>query len=331
MAKKAKIVISHRLHDDGMAVLEKAGVDVKIIGSGKPADMLPELRDADGVIIRIGSIDKATMQECPKLKVIGRPGVGVDDVDVKGATELGIPVVIAPGANTRSVAEHAMAMIFACAKNMLTSDHEMRKGNFGIRSEYRAYELYGKTLGLIGCGHIGKILAELATGVGMHVLVYDPFLPEEKVKEWGYGYRKEIADILKEADAVSVHTPLTPETRGMIGEAELKLMKPTGILVNCARGGIIDEAALVKALENGTIQAAATDVVVHEPIDVNDPIFSAPHLIVTPHMAGQTKEAASAVAVAAAEGVLAVIRGEKWQKVCNPNAYEAENARCQQA
>ena len=135
MAKAPKIVISHRLHEDGMKVLEDAGAEVVIVGSGEPADMLPYLKDADGVIIRIGSIDKATMEQCPNLKAIGRPGVGVDSVDVKGATELGIPVVIAPGANTRSVAEHAMAMIFACAKNMLVCDHEMRKGNFGIRSD----------------------------------------------------------------------------------------------------------------------------------------------------------------------------------------------------
>ncbi|ERL25402.1 hydroxyacid dehydrogenase [Mitsuokella sp. oral taxon 131] len=316
-----KIVISHRLHDAGMAVLETAGADVAIIGSGKPEDMLPALKDADGVIIRIGSIDKGTMLQCKNLKAIGRPGVGVDDVDVAAATELGIPVVIAPGANTRSVAEHAMAMIFACAKNMLVCDHEMRKGNFGIRSEYKAYELYGKTLGLIGCGHIGKILAELATGVGMKVLVYDPFLKAETVADWGYGYRAEMEDILKEADAVSVHTPLTDATRGMIGARELQLMKKTAILVNCARGGIIDEAALVRALHEGWIQAAATDVVVQEPIRTDDPLFSCDNLIVTPHMAGQTKEAASGVATLAAEGVLAVIRGEKWDKVCNPDAY----------
>lgn len=317
-----KIVISHRLHDDGMAILEKAGANVVIIGSGKPQDMLSELKDADGVIIRIGSIDKATMDECPNLKVIGRPGVGVDDVEVAGATELGIPVVIAPGANTRSVAEHAMAMIFACAKNMRICDKEMRKGNFSIRSEYKAFELYGKTLGLIGCGHIGKILAELATGIGMKVLVYDPFLKEEVVSGWGYVYRSDMKDILKEADAVSVHTPLTDETRGMIAEKELQMMKKTAILVNCARGGIIDETALVRALKEDWIQAAATDVVVHEPIQTDDPLFSCENLIVTPHMAGQTKEAASGVATLAAEGVLAVIRGEKWDKVCNPDAYK---------
>lgn len=318
----AKVVISHRLHDDGMAVLEKAGVEVVITNSGDPKVMLPELKDADGVIIRIGSIDRETMEQCPNLKVIGRPGVGVDDVDVEAATELGIPVVIAPGANTRSVAEHAMAMMFACAKDMMRSDKEMRKGNFGIRSSYKAFELLGKTLGLIGYGHIGSVFADMAKGIGMNVIVYDPFVKKEAVEEKGYGYREDMCDILKEADVVSLHTPLTPQTRNMIGEAELKLMKKDSILINCARGGIVDEVALNKALDENWIHSAGTDVVVHEPIDPADPIFSHDNIVVSPHMAGQTREAASGVATLAAEGTVAVINGEKWDKVCNPNAYD---------
>ena len=318
----AKVVISHRLHDDGMAVLEKAGVEVVITNSGDPKVMLPELKDADGVIIRIGSIDRETMEQCPNLKVIGRPGVGVDDVDVEAATELGIPVVIAPGANTRSVAEHAMAMMFACAKDMMRSDKEMRKGNFGIRSSYKAFELLGKTLGLIGYGHIGSVFADMAKGIGMNVIVYDPFVKKEAVEEKGYGYREDMRDVLKEADVVSLHTPLTPQTRNMIGEAELKLMKKDSILINCARGGIVDEEALNKALDENWIHSAGTDVVVHEPIDPADPIFSHDNIVVSPHMAGQTREAASGVATLAAEGTVAVINGEKWDKVCNPKAYD---------
>ena len=318
----AKVVISHRLHDDGMAVLEKAGVEVVITNSGDPKVMLPELKDADGVIIRIGSIDRETMEQCPNLKVIGRPGVGVDDVDVEAATELGIPVVIAPGANTRSVAEHAMAMMSACAKDMMRSDKEMRKGNFGIRSSYKAFELLGKTLGLIGYGHIGSVFADMAKGIGMNVIVYDPFVKKEAVEEKGYGYREDMRDVLKEADVVSLHTPLTPQTRNMIGEAELKLMKKDSILINCARGDIVDEEALNKALDENWIHSAGTDVVVHEPIDPADPIFSHDNIVVSPHMAGQTREAASGVATLAAEGTVAVINGEKWDKVCNPKAYD---------
>ena len=322
MEKKVKIVISHRLHDAGMKVLEDADVNVVITNSGEPKDMLPALRDADGVIIRIGSIDRATMEQCPKLRAIGRPGVGVDDVDVAAATELGIPVVIAPGANTRSVAEHAMAMMFACAKDLIRSDREMRKGNFAVRSSYKAYELQGRTLGLIGSGAIGSVFAEMAAGIGMKILVYDPYVPAEKIEAQGYGYRTQVEDILREADVVSIHTPLTDATRGMIGEEELRMMKPDGILINCARGGIVAEAALGRALDENWIHSAGTDVVVHEPIDPKDPIFAHESIVVSPHMAGQTREAAAGVATLAAKGVLAVIRGEKWAKICNPKAYE---------
>lgn len=322
MEKNVKIILSHRLHDAGMNVLEDAGVNIVITDSGEPKDMLPELRDADGVIIRIGSIDRATMEQCPKLKAIGRPGVGVDDVDVRAATELGIPVVIAPGANTRSVAEHAMAMMFACAKDLIRSDREMRKGNFAIRSAYKAYELKGWTLGLIGSGAIGSVFAGMAAGIGMKVLVYDPYVSAEKIEAQGYGYRTDVEDILREADVVSIHTPLTDATRNMIGVTQLRMMKPDGILINCARGGIVDEAALGRALDEHWIHSAGTDVVVHEPIDPKDPIFTHDNIVVSPHMAGQTREAAAGVATLAAEGVLAVIRGEKWDKVCNPKAYE---------
>lgn len=215
-----------------------------------------------------------------------------------------------------------MAMMFACAKDMIRSDKEMRNGNFGIRSSYKAYELGGKTLGLLGYGHIGSIFASMASGIGMNVLVYDPFIKREAVEAQGYGYREDMHDILKESDVVSIHTPLTPQTRNMIGEAELQMMKKDGILINCARGGIVDEAALNKALDENRIHSAGTDVVVHEPIDPADPIFHHDNIVVTPHMAGQTREAASGVATLAAEGTVAVINGQKWDKVCNPKAYD---------
>jgi len=320
--KMAKVVISHRLHEDGMKVLEKAGAQVVITNSGDPKVMLPELLDAEGLIIRIGSIDRETMLKCKNLKVIGRPGVGVDDVDVKTATELGIPVVIAPGANTRSVAEHTMAMILACAKDMVHCDKELRKGNFNIRSTYKAYEIYGKTLGLVGYGHIGSILAEMATAMGMKVIVYDPFLKKEVVEAKGYKYETDLDKVVKEADVISVHSPLTPQTRGMIGEKQFALMKPNAIVVNCARGGIVDEKALAKALAENRIHSAGADVFATEPVTAAEPLFQYDNMIVSPHMAGQTREAASGVATMAAEGVMAVINGEKWPKVCNPDAYK---------
>ncbi len=317
-----KVVISHRLHDDGMAVLEKAGVKVAITNNGDPKAMLPELMDAEGLIIRIGSIDRETMLAAKNLKVIGRPGVGVDDVDVEAATELGIPVVVAPGANTRSVAEHAFAFMFAAAKDMVHTDKELRKGNFAIRSSYKAFELYGKTLGLVGYGNIGSVLAQMSASIGMKVVVYDPFIKPETVTALGYQYEQDMNALLQIADVVSLHVPLTAKTKKLIGEAELKLMKKTAILINCARGGIIDEAALAEALGNNELHAAGLDVFATEPVTADEPLLKYDNIIVSPHMAGQTKEAASGVATMAAEGVIAVINGQKWQYVCNPKAYE---------
>ena len=317
-----KVVISHRLHEDGMMVLEKAGAMVAITNNGDPKVMLPELLDAEGLIIRIGSIDRETMVAAKNLKVIGRPGVGVDDVDVEAATELGIPVVIAPGANTRSVAEQAFAFMFAAAKDMVHTDKELRKGNFAIRSSYKAYEIYGKTLGLVGYGNIGGILAQMSAAVGMKVMIYDPFVQPEKIKAEGYQYEGDLQKLLQTADVISLHVPLTSKTKNLIGENEFKLMKKNAILINCARGGVVDEAALAQALAADAIHAAATDVFAVEPVTAEEPLLQYDNIIVSPHMAGQTKEAASGVATMAAEGVVAVINGERWPHVCNPKAYE---------
>lgn len=317
----AKVVITQRLHDKGMEMLEKSAEAV-IADTGKPRELDPFLKDAEGLIIRIGSIDREGLLAAKNLKVVGRPGVGVDDVDVKTCTELGIPVVIVPGANTRSVAEHGMMLMFALSKDLMHSDKETRKGNFGVRSAYKAYELKGKTLGLIGGGAIGSEFGRLASAIGMNVMVYDPYLKKEAVEANGWKYVENINDLYKEADVISVHVPLTDQTRNMIGEREFGLMKPSAIIINCARGGIIDEEALYTALKNNVIHGAGTDVMEKEPFDVNHKLMQLDNFIVTPHMAGQTKEAATGVATGCVEGVLAVINGEKWPKVCNPAAYD---------
>lgn len=262
------------------------------------------------------------MEKCPNLKVIGRPGVGVDNVDVKAATELGIPVVIAPRANSRSVAECAFTMMFAAAKDMVRADKETRKGNFKVRSEYKAYEIGGKTLGLIGYGNIGSILAQMSAAVGMSVIVYDPFVKPEVVESLGYRYVTSIDPILKDADVISLHVPLTDETRNLISKPQLEAMKSNAILINCARGGIINEKDLYEALKNNVIQACCLDVFEKEPVPADDPLLSLDNVIAYPHMAGQTREAASNVATGAARGVAAILRGEKWPAVCNPEVYK---------
>lgn len=317
----AKVVITQPLHKDGVAILEADKLEVSVSNTGEPQEYLPFVKDADGLIIRIGHIDRETMEKCPNLKVIGRPGVGVDNVDVKAATELGIPVVIAPGANSRSVAECAFTMMFTAAKDMVRADKETRKGNFKVRSEYKAYEIYEKTLGLIGYGHIGSILAHMSAAVGMKVMVYDPFVKAEVIEKEGFTYCEDIAPILRDADVISLHVPLTDKTRNLIARKELESMKSSAILINCARGGIINEKDLYEALKNNVIQAACLDVFEKEPVPADDPLLSLDNVIAYPHMAGQTREAASNVAKGAALGVAAVLRGEKWQAVCNPEVY----------
>ena len=316
----AKVVITQRLHEKGMELLEKHAEAV-VAGTGNPRELDPFLADADGLIIRIGSIDRQSLLAAKNLKVIGRPGVGVDDVDVATCTELGIPVVIVPGANTRSVAEHAMLLMFAAAKDLLRSDQETRRGNFGIRSSFKAYELKGRTLGLIGGGAIGSEFGRMAQGIGMNVMVYDPFLKKDDVEARGWRHVASLDDLYRDADVISIHVPLTEQTRNMIGDREFGLMKSDAILINCARGGIIDEDALYRALKDNRIHGAGTDVLAKEPFDTTSPLMALDNFVLTPHMAGQTKEAAAGVATGAVEGVLAVINGEKWPKVCNPEAY----------
>ncbi len=316
----AKVVITQRLHEKGMQFLEQHAQAV-IAGTGNPRELDPFLADADGLIIRIGSIDRQGLLAARNLKVIGRPGVGVDDVDVATCTELGIPVVIVPGANTRSVAEHAMLLMFAVAKDLIRSDQETRRGNFGIRSSFKAYELNGRTLGLIGGGAIGSEFGRMAQGIGMKVMVYDPFLKKEEVEARSWRHVASLDDLYRDADVISIHVPLTEQTRNMIGDREFGLMNRDAILINCARGGIIDENALYRALKENRIQGVGTDVLAKEPFDTTSPLMSLDNFVLTPHMAGQTREAAAGVATGAVAGVLAVINGEKWPKVCNPEVY----------
>jgi D-3-phosphoglycerate dehydrogenase len=314
------VVISQRLHEGGMKVLD-GKVNIIIPDNGNPREIASELAIADGVIIRIGYLDREAIMSAQNLKVIGRPGVGVDNIDMAAATERGIPVVITPGANSLSVAEHTVGMIFAAAKEIRFSDTEMRKGNYNVRSRYKAFELLGKKLGLVGCGAIGREVGRLCSCLGMKVGVYDPFLKPEKAKEAGFEYYSQLNDLLEESDIISIHSPLTQETRGMIGEKEFNRMKPEAVLVNCARGEIIDEEALIKALDNNKIAGAALDVISVEPVPKDHRLLRYENVIFTPHMAAQTKEAASRMASMAAEGVLAVLNGEKWPYVANKEVY----------
>lgn len=314
------IVLSHALYKPGMDALE-GKAKVIIPNNGNSDEILEELRQADGFILRIGKIDRKAIEACPKLRVITRPGVGVDSVDVKAATEHGIPVVVCP-ANFRAVAEHTLALILALSKNLLESVEETQKGNFAVRSKYAAVELTGKTLTILGFGKIGREVARLCSAIGMKICVYDPYVPQESVTSLQFGYAADMREAIAQGDFVSIHLPSMPATHGIIGKEQFAAFKKTAIFVNCARGDVVNETDLVEALEDHVIAGAGLDVLVDEPMKKEHPLFRMPNVIITPHMAAQTQETTENTVLMAVAGTLAVLRGEMWESVCNPEVYQ---------
>ena len=316
-----KIVISHPLYRDGMALLE-GKAEIVITNDGDSDRILDSLIDADAYILRIGKIDRKAIERCEKLKVITRPGVGYDSVDVQAATERGIPVVLCPAANARAVAEHTVALLLACAKNIVESVNETKAGNFGIRNRYAAVDIVDKMLVVLGFGNIGRQVAKLCAALDMKVGVFDPFVKRETAEEMGYVYFENMLDALAAADFVSLHMPSMPSTRGMIAAEQFKAMKPTAFFLNAARGDVVNEPALIAALKNGEIAGAGLDVLVEEPFPADHPFMTMPNVVLTPPMAAQSQETVSKLVTMAAEGTLAVLRGEKWPYVANPEVYD---------
>lgn len=314
------VVISHPLYKDGMALLE-GKVRLVIPNDGDSDRIIDSLIDADAYILRIGKIDRKAIERCERLKVITRPGVGYDNVDVQAATERGIPVVLCPSANARAVAEHTIALLLACAKNIVQSVNETKMGNFGIRNRYAAVDVLDKMLVVLGFGNIGRQVARLAAALDMKIGVYDPFVKREAAEEMGYVFFDNMLEALAAADFISLHMPSVSQTRRMISTAQFQAMKPTAFFLNAARGDVVDEPALIAALENGEIAGAGLDVLVEEPFPADHPFMKMPNVVLTPHMAAQSQETVSKLATMAAEGTLAVLRGERWPHVANPEVY----------
>lgn len=318
-----KFVMTQAVCQEGLAMLDGIA-DIYVADNQDPNNYLDEMQDADALIVRIARCDGHAIENSPNLKVIGRTGVGYDSVDVKTATAHGIPVVITPGANNRSVAEHAVAMMFALSKNLYEGQQEMSKGNWEIRGAKKAFELEGKTVGILGLGAIGRETARICSGCGMKIAAYDPFLTREQVEGYGATYYADYEELLKVSDVVSIHVPLTDATRNMIAREQLQEMKCTALLINCSRGGIINEADLVEALQNGVIAGAGTDVFCNEPPQPNDPLLNCPNLIASPHSAAQTREAVIKMAQMCVKGCLAVAAGKKWPYVADKSVYDHE-------
>lgn len=315
-----KFILSHPIVDKAMKLLE--GCETQVLNAKEIAEYKDAIADADAIIARIARVSAEAIDAAPNLKVIGRTGVGFDMVDVEAATKRGIPVVLTPGANNHSVAEHTVAMLFALSKNLVEGHNEQMKGNYAIRNKGVAFELLDKTIAVLGLGAIGSDVAKLCKAIGMRVIGYDPFMPAEKIEAMGCVPASDYRAVLPECDFVTVHMPLLDSTRGMIGEMEIAAMKPTAMIVNCARGGIIDEKALTAALNEGRLAGAGIDCFEKDPPDADDPLLNAKNVIASPHSAAQTKEAVVRMHQMCVEGCLTVLRGEKWPYVADKKVYD---------
>lgn len=288
------------LHDNDCEVRKLTASDGPI-----PEQLKAELPLADAVIAGLEDYDRELIGSARNLKVISRYGVGYDKVDLKAAADCGIKVTVTPGANGDSVADLAVALMLGCARNIAVMDNGI-KGRNQVRPS--GVELWGKTLGVVGAGRIGKGVAKRCTGFNMRILCHDQYEDEAFQKECGAQY-VDFETLIRESDFITIHSPLTPETRNMFGAAQFQAMKKDAILVNTARGGIVDEAALYEALKNGEIRAAALDATVDEP-PYDSPLCTLPNCILTPHAGAATKEAVSKMGLMAAQNVLDVLTGK---------------------
>lgn len=319
-----KVLVADKLSPLADEIFEKRGLEVdRKIGLSKD-ELVAIIGDYDGLAVRSATKPDADVIAAGKnLKVIGRAGIGVDNVDMVAATKAGVVVMNTPYGNAITTAEHAIAMLFACARQIPAADASTQASKWE-KSKFVGTELFGKTLGVIGCGNIGALVAERALGLKMKVVAYDPFLTPDRATEIGVE-KVELDELLARADAITLHTPLTDKTRNILSADAIGKTKPGVMIVNCARGGLVDEAALRVALDSGHVKAAALDVFVEEPAKDNV-LFGAPNFIATPHLGASTTEAQVNVALQVAEQMADYLTTGAVQNALNTPAVSAEDA-----
>jgi D-3-phosphoglycerate dehydrogenase len=285
----------------------------------KPSDLVQKLErtKADALIVRTGKITREIIKASPHLKVIAKHGIGVDNIDVDAASAAKIPVLVAASANYESVAEHALGLMLALVKDIPRLDQRVREGHWD-KTSYRGVELFKKTLGLVGFGRIGRRVQELVAPLQMKVLVYDPLIDSDRIPPGALRVGK-MEDLLSSADIVSLHCPLTPQTRHLIGQRELAMMKKSAWLINTARGEVVDEEALVAALQAGIIAGAGLDTLRKEPPEDFNALANAGRVVLTPHVASGTEEAYLRMGLEAAKNVLTVLEGKQPDRACQVN------------
>lgn len=311
------------IHQSGITLLEDAGLTVRRATSANMEIVAQEIADADAVITRNAGLNRAAMMAAPKLKVLGNHGTGYDPVDVAYANEIGLPIVNTPYANVQSVAEQAIAQMFAVAKRIREGDRAVREGRFDYRYAPAFHELSGRTLGVVGFGKIGRRTAEIAKAAfGMPILVHSPSVPAAEIEAAGMEPVATLDELLRRADIVSLHQRLTDATRAQFNEDKLALMKKGSILVNTARGALVDPAALIAAVESGHLLGAAMDVFDPEPLPVDHPYTSCDGIVLSPHTGGATGEAMARTATETARQVIDVLQGRKPEWLVNADIWD---------
>lgn len=311
MKIKTKVLVTQPIHDIGMRLLEEAVEEVILAPNDKIETLISLLDDkVEGVIVRYNVFNRELIENAPNLRVIARHGIGVELIDLKAATEHGVMVVNTPNAATVSVAEHVVMMAMVLAKKLFIADAALRVGNYGIKDKYIPDDMEEKVIGLAGLGRIGQEVAKRCLGLSMKVVAFDPYMKPEVAEKMGVTMIGTLEELLAVSDFVSLHTPLTAATHHMIGEKELALMKSSAYLINCSRGEVVDELALIKALEDKVIAGAGLDVFEKEPPAADNPLFKMNNVVVTPHSSSLTRNGKVKMATGAVEQILKVLDGK---------------------
>jgi D-3-phosphoglycerate dehydrogenase len=319
-----KVLICDKMSPQAAEVFRERGIEVDVATGLAPEELIARIAAYDGLALRSASrVTEAVIEAAGKLKVVGRAGIGVDNIDVEAATRRGIVVMNTPSGNAVTTAEHAIAMLFALAREIPAADRSTRAGKWE-KARFMGVELTGKTLGVIGCGNIGAIVAERGRGLRMRVVAYDPYLSPERARDLGVD-KVALHELLARADFITLHVPMTDETLGMIDAAALAKTKPGVRIINCARGGLVVEEDLKAAIESGHVAGAALDVFVHEPARDN-PLFALDQVVATPHLGAATTEAQEKVALQIAEQMSDYLLTGAITNAINMPALSAEEA-----
>jgi D-3-phosphoglycerate dehydrogenase len=322
---KVRVLISDPMSSQAVSVFEQRGIDVVQTGKMTNEELIEMIPDFDGLAIRSSShVNEEVLKAATKLTVVGRAGIGVDNINVSACTAKGIVVMNTPMGNAITTAEHALAMMFSLARQIPQANQTTHAGAWA-KSKYMGIELTGKTLGIIGSGNIGSIVAQKAIGFGLKVQAYDPYLTEERANTLGVK-KVELDELFTTSDIVSLHVPKTPETENIISATAINKMKKGALLINCARGGLVDELALRVALESGHLKGAALDVFLEEPAKEN-PLFGLENVVCTPHLGASTTEAQEKVAVQIAEQISDYLLDGSIKNALNAPNLSAEEVR----